>query len=152
MSHGLIIDDDQQIAAWATATFKLFPIPANRVLGVANREGKLVGCVLLQFFNGANIELSYYGYRTVSIGIVCSVARIILTEFNVSRVTVVVPKRNRQLCSSVQKLGWKLEGAMRCHYGHKDNWRNTGLRYVMFRDQIEKLAALDNVKSAATGV
>lgn len=142
MPHGLVIGEDRRIAEWAYATFNRHRAPYDRVLGIVDPNGVLVGAIILHNFNGANIELSYYGPNTVSVGIVRSVARVILTEFNASRVTVVTPKRNKHLISSIQKLGWKLEGAQRCYYGHKDCRRNTGVRFAMFREQIEYLARL----------
>jgi len=112
----------------------------------------LVGAALLQGFNGHNIDLSYCGENTVTLGVVRAVARAIATEFNPSRVTIVTSKRNRHLVNSVQKLGWRLEGAQRRYYGHKDCRRNTGVRFVMFREQVLKLAGFQESVSQQSTV
>jgi RimJ/RimL family protein N-acetyltransferase len=141
MSRGLLIGEDQQVAKWAFEAFRIFPAPINQALGlIDNVTGKIVGAVIFQNFNGMNIELSYYGPRTVTYGIVRAVARVALNGFNVARLTVVTSKKNRRLMRGLLKIGFKLEGHQRCYYGHEDNNKNTGVRFVMFREHLKKLA------------
>lgn len=142
MTCGLIIGEDAAVASWAFTTFDLFPTPVNRALGIVNKNKIVVGAILLQNFNGINIELSYYGPNTLSVGIVRAIARIIAGQFNAARVTVVTSKRNRRLINSLLKFGFCLEGIQRRYYGFEDNKRNTGVRFVMFRDAIDKIANL----------
>ena len=146
MSYGLVIDDDARVAAWVYSTFKLFPIPVNRALGIVEKDGTLVGGILLQNYNGSNIELSYYGPWTLSPGMVRMIARVALSQFNVSRSTVITSKKHRRLIRALQRFGWRLEGVQRCFYGPCDCSRNTGVRLVLFREQIEKLARLETPK------
>ena len=142
MSYGLVINDDQRVAAWVYATYQTFPLPVNRALGIVETDGALVGGILLQNYNGSNIELSYYGPWTLTVGIVRTIARIVALEFNAGRATIITSKKNRRLMRSLQRAGWRLEGTQRCFYGIKDCNRNTGVRFVMFREQIDKLARL----------
>lgn len=142
MANGLLVGKDELVAAWAFSKFGLHPTPINRGLGILNPEGKLLGAILLQSFNGTNIELSYYGPRTVSAGIVRSIAKIIISEFNAARVTVVTSGKNRRLMRSLLKFKFRLEGSQRRYYGHKDCKRNTGVRFVLFREDIENIAKL----------
>jgi hypothetical protein len=144
MAYGLVIDDNARVAAWVYATYNLFPIPVNRALGIVEKDGVLVGGVLLQNYNGANIELSYYGPWTLSAGIIRTLAHILISEFNVARVTVITSKKKKRLLRSLQRFGWCLEGAQRCFYGSEDCTRNTGIRFVMFRDQLNRIAGLPN--------
>ena len=142
MANSLIIGDDNNVAAWAYATFKVYPMQFDRVYGILNEDRTLVGAIILNNFNGNNIELSYYGYKTLSAGIVRSLCRLGVAEFNPSRCTVLVPKRNKRLMRSLDRFGWKLEGVQRRFYGKQDNNRNTCVRFVLFRDQIDKIAGL----------
>lgn len=146
MAYGLVLGNDYQVASWAFATYKLFPTPVNMGLGIIDQNGVMVGAILLQNFNGTNIELSYYGPRTLSVGIVRSIARLVVTEFNAARLTVVTSKRNKRLMKSLQRIGFRLEGAQRYYYGHKDCTRNTGVRFVAFRPDIERVAGLPSTK------
>lgn len=141
MAHGLIIGNDNVIAQWAFAQFNLYPMAFNRAFGIIDKDKKIVGAILLQNFNGVNLELSYYGPNTLTSGIVRSLARIGIAQFNATRVTVVTSKRNRRLMQSLSRFGFKLEGVQRCFYGAEDTRRNTGVRFVMFREQIERIAA-----------
>ena len=141
MTYGLIIGNDSVIAQWAFTQFNLYPMPFNRVLGIIDKDQKVVGAILLQNYNGVNIELSYYGPRTLTVGIARAIARLALGQFNVARATVVTSKRNRRLMQSLLRFGFKLEGVQRCFYGPEDNKKNTGVRFVMFRDRIEKIAS-----------
>lgn len=149
MACALILYNDAKIAEWVYATFKLFPMPVNRAIGLT-KDGNLVGAILLQNYNGSNIELSYYGPGTLSAGIVRVVSRIGILEFNLSRVTVVTSKKNKKLMRSLQRFGFSLEGAQKCFYGPDDTARNTGIRFVLFRDRIEKLAGLPHALHTAT--
>jgi RimJ/RimL family protein N-acetyltransferase len=141
MPYGLVIGEDSIVAQWAFSAFHLYPTPFNRALGIVNKDKIVIGAILLQNFNGANVELSYYGPRTLSVGIARAIARLVMGEFSASRVTVVTSKRNRRLMQSLSRFGFKLEGIQRCYYGHEDNKKNTGVRFVMFREQIAKIAA-----------
>jgi RimJ/RimL family protein N-acetyltransferase len=138
--YGLLIDHDQAVAKWAYSTFNIYEQPVNKSLGVVDSNGKLVGAILFQNFNGVNLELSYYGHRTLTLGITRVIARIALGHFNASRLTVVTSRRNKRLIRGLIKIGFRLEGTQRCFYGHEDNKKNTGVRLVAFREQLSRVA------------
>jgi RimJ/RimL family protein N-acetyltransferase len=140
MPHGLLLGEDSVIASWTFSTFNIFNAPINKALGIVDSKGQVVGSVLFQNFNGVNVELSYYGPRTLTYGIVKAIARVTVGCFNAARLTVVTSKRNKRLMRGLLKIGFKLEGVQRCYYGHEDNNRNTGVRFVMFRDRLSALA------------
>jgi RimJ/RimL family protein N-acetyltransferase len=116
-------------------------MPVSQAIGVMNEKGEIIGAALFQDFNGYNVELGYYGPKTVSLGISRALAKIALGVFNASRVTVVTSKKNKRLMRGLIKIGFKLEGVQRCFYGHEDNNRNTGVRFVMFKDRIQEIAS-----------
>lgn len=147
MAKGIYLGHDQVVANWAFKTFHRFPMQVNRAFGIVeNKDDKynpvLVGAILFQNFNGNNVELSYYGPNTFSLGIARAMARVVLGEFKASRVTIVTSKKNKRIMRALQKFGFKLEGVQRRYYGDRDCYRNTGVRFVMFREDIEKLAAV----------
>lgn len=111
-------------------------------------DGKLVGAGLYQNFNGSNIEGSYYGRGTLTPGIVRGLVKGALA-FDPSRLTVVTAKKNRRLIRALQRIGFRLEGAQRCYYGMRDCARNTGVRLVMFREDMDKIAGTTKVAVAA---
>lgn len=140
MPNGLLVGCDEVVSKWAFDKFHIFQMPVNAAIGVVNEDGNLVGAILFQNFNGVNVELSYYGPRTLSYGIIRTIARIAVSNFNAARLTVVTSKRNKGLSKALLKLGFKLEGTSRCYYGHQDVPRNTGVRFVMFKQRLDELS------------
>ena len=138
--NGILDGSDELIAAWAFATFKFYPMPVDKALGILSSDGKVVGAALFQNFNGSNVELSYCGPKTLTLGIVRALAQVIVTHFDAARLTVVTSKRNKAFMRGLLKIGFKLEGHQRCFYGREDSNRNIGVRFVMFRDRINQLA------------
>lgn len=144
---GLLLDCDAQDAAWAFQVHQRTPMHVDRALGVVD-NGMLVGAVLFTNYNSLNAELSYYGKSTVTVGIIRALARIALYELRLSRLTVIVPKRPSYLLKKLSKFGFKYEGVQRRHYGYTDCPRHTGCRFVIFREDLEKLAA-EHLKKVA---
>ena len=141
--YGILIGDDERIASWAFTHFQRIPVTYNRVLGIVdNDDGVLVGAILFTNYNGYNVELRYYGPWTLTLGIVRVISKIVVHEFNASRMTVLTSKKNKRLMRSLQRFGFKLEGVQRCQYGIRDCSRNTAVRFVAFRDQIERVAGV----------
>ena len=145
MANGLLIGDDERVAAWAFAAFQRYPTKVDRCLGIVGPDKNLIGAILLQNFNGTNIELSYYGPRTLSLGIVRAIGKIVSLEFNAARLTVVTSKKNKRLMRALQRLGFHLEGAQRRYFGHRDCSRNVGVRFVLFREEIDRIARIESV-------
>lgn len=139
MPNGLLVGEDNLVASWVYQTWGLFPMRIDRAYGILGGNG-LKGAILLHNFNGTNLELSYYGPRSLTPGIARAIAKAVVAEFNAARVTVVTSKKNKRLMRAILKFGFKLEGAQRRYYGHQDCNRNTGVRFVMFREQIDKIA------------
>jgi RimJ/RimL family protein N-acetyltransferase len=137
------------VADWAFRTHNLVPTKYDAAIGIAEPDGRLVGAILFQNFNGNNLELSYYGRRTLTPGIVKTVAQAAVA-YNPSRLTAVTGKKNRRLLRFLQRLGFKLEGAQRRYYGMRDCPRSTGVRLVMFREQLDRIAGNQNQGSQRT--
>lgn len=147
MSTGLLFGQDEQVGQWLFEFYKRPPLKFDKALGVI-RDGNLVGAVLYSNWNGSNVELSYFGHRTLTLGILRSIFIFGIKEFDIARMTVITSKKNRQFMRSLQKIGFKIEGVQRCHYGKTDCNRNTGVRFVMFRDGVERIAYGTNRKVA----
>ena len=144
---GLLLDCDAHVAAWAFQAYHHVPMHVDRALGIVDNN-VLVGAVLFTNYNTINAELSYYGKNTITVGIIRALARIALYELRLARLTVIVPKRPSYLLKKLSKFGFKYEGVQRRNYGYEDSSRNTGCRFVMFREDLEKLAA-EHLKKVA---
>lgn len=142
MARGILIGQDNLVATWAFDKFQLLPTKIDRGFGILDKDCTLCGAILFQYYNGVNVNLSYYGPYTLSSGIVRSIARVVISEFDAVRCTVVTSKKNKRFMRALQKFGFRLEGSQRRYYGHKDCDRNVGVRFVMFREQIDKIARI----------
>jgi hypothetical protein len=149
MSIGLLYNCDKFVASTAFATCKLKAMPFDCALGLVKDGNTLKGAVIFQNYNGSNVEFSYYGQNALTPGIVKCLARFVIEQFDASRVTVTVSKRRKHLQRVILRFGFRLEGTQRCYYGKKDTSRNTGVRFVMFRDRIDQLARLTDVQLPA---
>jgi len=149
MTKGILLDADAHVAAWAFQEYNKVPIQFSRALGIID-DGQLVGAAIFSSYNYANADLSYYGKWTVTPGIVRGLTRIALYELRLARCTVIVPKRPAYLLKKLGAglFGFKYEGVQRRFYGPTDNARHTGCRFVLFREDMEKLLT-ERVKKAA---
>lgn len=140
--NGLLFGADAVVAETCFELYKLIEFKFDAALGIINESGQFQGAILLHGYQGNDIQLSYYGEWTLTPGIARTLGQFILTEFDPARLTVIVSKRNKRLIRSCERFGFKLEGAQRCYYGKADCNRNTGVRLVMFRDTMERIASL----------
>lgn len=142
MRVGLLLHNDAQVAAYLFQHHVKPAMKYDAAIGILT-DGVLSGGILLQSWNGFNVELSYYGHGTLTPGIIRCLARVLLTIFNLSRVTVTVSRKRRGVMRGLRKLGFVVEGTQRCFFGVHDISRNTGVRFVMFKKRVEQLAQLE---------
>ena len=145
MTTGILLNNDDMVAEYLFQNHVKPRMHYDAAIGILT-DGTLVGGVLLQSWNGFNVELSYYGRGTITHGIIRCLARIMVAGLNPTRVTVTVNRKNRVLMRGIRKLGFVLEGTQRRFYGDQDINRNTGVRFVIFREQIEKLAKIERAE------
>jgi RimJ/RimL family protein N-acetyltransferase len=142
MRTGLLLHNDHQVAEYLFQNHVIPRMQYDVAIGILT-DGVLSGGILLQSWNGFNVELSYYGQGSLTPGIIRCLARILISGLNPSRVTVTVRRKNRVLMRGLRKLGFAVEGTQRRYYGNEDLNRNTGVRFVMFRERVEQLAQLE---------
>ncbi len=140
MTKGILLDAQDVVAAWAFNSHNRVPTLVDRAVGIVE-DGQLVGAALFSNYNTVNADLSYYGKSTISLGIVRALARIALYELRLSRCTVIVPKRPAHLLRKLGKglFGFHYEGVQRRYYGPTDSGRHTGCRFVVFKEDMERL-------------
>lgn len=136
---GVLLDCDQHVIQWVYANQYCVPMHFDRALGIVE-DGKIVGAALFSSYNSVNAEFSYYGKGSLTHGIVHVLARIALYELRLARCTVIVPKRPGYLVKKLHKYGFRFEGAQRRQYGPTDSHRHTGCRFVVFKEDLERLA------------
>ena len=146
MTVGLLLHHDRQVAEYLFTNHVKPRMNYDAALGLLDDE-VLVGGILLQSWNGFNVELSYYGLGTMTAGVIRCIAKILVSTLNPSRVTVTVNRKDRGMIRGLPKLGFVLEGTQRRFYGDQDIRRNTGVRFVLFREKLERLARIEQRKA-----
>ncbi len=113
----LMFNQDQAVADWVSKKWGKPLQSWYYAVGILNKEGVLRGAATFHNFNGNNIELCYYGPKTISKDVVFGLCRFIFDHLKATRLTISVPRKNKILTKSVRKMGFKVEGVLRHFYG-----------------------------------
>jgi len=139
MAPHILEGADAEVARWVWAAYRLRPILLDRAIGVLDDNGKLAGAILLSNYNGFNVDFGYYGRDTITVG-VCRWIAALGVRMNISRATMLTPKKNTPILKFWAAIGGKLEGVSSRYYGDEDCPRNTAVRFVVFREQLIRFA------------
>jgi uncharacterized protein with von Willebrand factor type A (vWA) domain len=145
----LLFGFDQQVASALFAQKGWPRFSFDRCVGILDDDKKLIGAAMFQNWNTVNVDFSYYGNGTLTMGLARGLARYALEQFNCARATTLVSKKRKRHLKAVMKFGFSYEGTQRCYYGNVDCARNTAVRLVLFREQLEKLARINREEQAA---
>ena len=112
----LLYGCDQQVAEWTQEKFGVQPYHYDMAIGIVE-NASLVGSIMWHAYRGHDIEISYFGPQTMTLGIARQCARIAVDHFGVSRVTARAVKSNKTMTKGVKKIGFEYEGII--HAGGK---------------------------------
>ena len=135
MNTYLITGRDIEIADWAFTTFNFHPTQFCMAVGVATKDAGLVGACLFHAHNGPDVELSYYGPNTLTLGLVKRLAQIAVERLGVSRITARTSRANKVMTRGIKKIGFEYEGIRKCGYGSQD-----AVMYGLYGKNLAKLA------------
>ncbi len=113
----LLAGHDAAVAQWAAMHYAA-GLPAYvMALGIVDAAGDLRGAATLHEFNGTNVELCYWGPRTLTRAIAKNIAAVCFMGLGVCRVTCRTPRSNKIVVRHLPKLGFRYEGLLRHFYG-----------------------------------
>jgi len=130
----LVTGNDALVVDWTWRNFGVLCTKVDLAIGIVENK-EMVGAAVFQAHNGPDIELSYYGPGTITLGIAKELARIAVDHFGVSRVTVRTARANKALARGYRKMGFVFEGIRHCAYGEQD-----AVMYGLFGNNLAKLA------------
>jgi hypothetical protein len=107
------------------------------------KDNHVIGVAVFQNFNGHNIEFSYYGTNTLTLGSVRWFARFGLNVFNPMRCTITTSQANKRILQFLSAMGASYEGLMKDYYGSDGTKASTAVRFCISRPLIEKLARVE---------
>jgi RimJ/RimL family protein N-acetyltransferase len=132
------------VAHWTWNEFRLTPMAICSAIGIV-RDNCIVGSILFQDYNGFNVEMSYYGPATPSVGILRAVARFALERFNVDRLTIRTNRKNDRVMKTLSRYGFKFEGVQRRFYGQFGD----AASFVVFREDLERISKIKERNTAS---
>jgi len=130
----LVVGHDEEIAEWTFDTFRMRPVQYDMAIGIVD-HGNLVGSVLWHAYSGSDIEISYYGPKTMTLGIARAMARMAMDYWNVSRVSAKTSRKNKIMTRGIKKIGFEYEGIKHLAYGDED-----AVMYGLYGKNLHRLA------------
>lgn len=136
MTTAILAGQDMQIALWTFQEFNLRPMQISSAFGIL-KDNQLKGSIIFQHFNGCNVEVSYYGPNTATLGMLRFVCTTALDKYKVERMTARTPKTNPKLINWWYRLGAKFEANLHRYYGSTYEDKHTAVQVVMFKETME---------------
>ena len=115
----LVFFEDQRVAALMADALGIGFVPPFTTIGL-ERQGKLVGGCLFNNFNGYGIELTIVGPGCLSTGLFRAVSSYVFDQLGCARMTMTAQRKNAVHVRIAERLGFKVEGIMRGHFGDDD--------------------------------
>lgn len=130
----LIYGFDEKVAEWTQNVFGVPPGKYEMAVAIVEHD-KIVGSIMWHAFRGHDIEISYYGPKTMTLGIARACARVAVDHFGVSRVSARTAKRNKTMTKGIEGIGFRYEGIIHAGYGNKD-----AVLYGLYGKNLARLA------------
>jgi|SRR6516164_543777 RimJ/RimL family protein N-acetyltransferase len=143
----LLFGQDQAVAAWAKDKYAAGLAPWISALGIVDRDNRIVGAATLHDYNGSNVELCYWGPRSLSRYVAGGIALFCFRVLRVNRVTCRTPRSNKIVARHLTKLGFRYEGLLRSYYG-PSRAQDAIMFGLLATDATRLLGGLNEPKSA----
>lgn len=130
----LLLGYDKQVSEWAFKAFGYQPISCDLAVGILDGD-RIVGAALFHAYNGHDVEISYYGPQTMTLGVVRKIAKLAVEGLGVSRITARTLKSNKQMTRGIKGIGFQFECVRKNGYGEKD-----AIMYGLYGEKLAKLA------------
>jgi RimJ/RimL family protein N-acetyltransferase len=129
-----LLGRDVEVAAWAFKTFNFHPTHYCMAVGIIEDHGLVAAC-MFHAHNGPDVELSYYGPKTLTLDVVKGLAKIAVEHLGVSRITARTSRANKTITRGIKGVGFQYEGVRKCGYGDQD-----AIMYGLYGRNLAKLA------------
>jgi len=130
----LAIGYDEKVMDWSKHTFGYEFKNYDWAIGIVE-DDQLVGSVVVTGYTGCDLEASYYGPKTMNLGVLRKLVRIAIDQLGVSRITVRTARNNKIMTKGIKKLGFEYEGIRKHGYGQYD-----AVMYGLYGHKLMRLA------------
>lgn len=129
--------ENEQIAAWLGGELKVTFAPPYMALASVDARGVIIGAIVLNNFDGANIDLTGAGQGAFMPKIVRGIARYVFNQLGCYRVTLKT-RRSNKAARKLLNRHFKYEATLRHWFGMED-----AFQFRMCRDECPWLGAIN---------
>ena len=109
----------QGIGNWYAGKVKNPIFEPYSAIGFLDTSGTLQGAAIFNNYNGANIEMHFYGPKCITRSNFRFVLAYIFNELSCVRITVLPPRSNKAMLKILPRLNFTYETVLRSYYGPK---------------------------------
>lgn len=113
----IVLGQDEAVGAFASEKMGRAIIPPFTSMGIVDDAGELVGAIIYNGFNGANIEISFYGPGALHRRFIRAAFDYPFTQLNVIRLTARTRRSNKTTCKLLPRLGFVYEATLKNYFG-----------------------------------
>ena len=131
----LIAGHDEAVAEWTFQTFGITPHKYEMAIAIIESD-KIVGSIMWEQYRGHDIEISYFGPQTMTLGIARACAKMAVDYWGVSRVTARTSRDNKTMTRGIKGIGFEYEGVVHDGYGKGHD----AIMYGLYGHKLARLA------------
>jgi len=113
----LMFGHDLDVASWVGDRLGVVFVPPYTSIGVLNKRGTLIGGLVFTDYNGANIEVTFYGPGCITKAGLQGMFAYVFTQLKCTRLTARTPRSNRAMRELLPRLGFHHECVQPRYYG-----------------------------------
>lgn len=108
----------EPVAQWVFANLGMRLAKPYDAVGIV-RDGRLIGGVVFNGYNGANVDLTIYGPGCISRRMLEAISRHVFIALQCTRATARTRRDNKLMHELLPRLGFRPEGTQPRYYGSK---------------------------------
>ncbi|MND34761.1 hypothetical protein D3C80_253830 [compost metagenome] len=129
----IIAGQDEAVAGWAGANLGVRFQEPYTAYGFTDANGNIDGAVVFNdYYPGGNVEVTYFGPRSLSRSVILFMARFCFDELKATRVTAKTRRSNCVVRRLLPKGGFAFECTQRRYFGPEKG--DDALVFVMTRE------------------
>lgn len=113
----IVYGQDADVAAWVGKRLDTVFSPPYTALGVTARDGRLIGGMVFNDYNGSNIEVTAYGPGAIDRESIRAMFAYAFVQLGCLRLTARTRRSNHSMRELLTRLGFKHEGIQQGYWG-----------------------------------
>ena len=113
----LVLGHDEAVGVFAAERLGVPIVPPFTSMGIVDDNNQLVGAIIYNGFNGANIEVSVYAPGALHRRFIRAVLAYPFEQLNVIRLTARTKRSNKIMCKLFPRFGFVYEATLKNYFG-----------------------------------